>query len=98
MGPSITRGASIRSQRRAAIKVIVFQWPCGALATSVRPFGPQPRSGALFVLTKACPREGGGLVDEDQTGWIDAGLTRLPAFTLARDVCPILLAGEQAFF
>jgi hypothetical protein len=29
-GPSITRGASIRSQRKAAIKVIVFQWPCGA--------------------------------------------------------------------
>jgi len=52
MGPSITRGASIRSQRKAAIKVIVFQWPCGALATSLRPFGPQPRSGVLFVLTQ----------------------------------------------
>jgi len=38
------------------------------------------------------------LVDEDETGWIDAGLTRLPAFTFARDVWPILLAGEQAFF
>src|ERR1700734_2125082 len=50
MGPSITSGASIRSQRRAAIKVIVFQWPCGALATSLRPFGPQPRSGVIFVL------------------------------------------------
>src|SRR5258708_34554443 len=50
MGPSITSGASSRSQRRAAIKVIVFQWPCGALATSLRPFGPQPRSGVIFVL------------------------------------------------
>src|ERR1700677_4045139 len=34
MGPSITSGASTRSQRRAAMKVMVFQWPCGALATS----------------------------------------------------------------
>src|ERR1700682_2863707 len=50
MGPSITSGGSSRSQRRAAIKVIVFQWPCGALATSLRPFGPQPRSGVIFVL------------------------------------------------
>jgi hypothetical protein len=39
-----------------------------------------------------------GLVDEDETGGIDAGLTRLPAFALARDVRPILLTGEQAFF
>ena len=38
------------------------------------------------------------LVDEDETGWIDAGLMRLPALTFARDVWSILLAGEQAFF
>ena len=39
-----------------------------------------------------------GIIDEDKTGGIDAGLTRLPAFAFARDVRPILLAGEQAFF
>jgi hypothetical protein len=31
---------------------MVFQSPCGALATSLQPFGPQPRSGDLFVLTQ----------------------------------------------
>ena len=35
---------------------------------------------------------------QDETGWIDAGLMRLPALTFARDVWAILLAGEQAFF
>src|ERR1700722_15409803 len=90
MGPSITSGASIRSQRKAAIKVIVFQWPCGALATSLRPFGPQPRRCHI--------RLDPSLVDEHETGWIDAGLMRLPALTFARDVWPILLAAEQAFF
>jgi hypothetical protein len=91
MGPSIRSGASIRSQRKAAMKVIVFQWPCGALATSLRPFGPQPRNGVLFVLTQVSSMK-------TRLGWIDADLMRLPALTFARDVWSILLAGEQAFF
>ena len=33
--PRITKGASMRSCRRAATKVMVFQWPCGTLATSL---------------------------------------------------------------
>ena len=31
-GPSSTKGAVIASHRSAAIKVRVFQWPCGTLA------------------------------------------------------------------
>lgn len=38
------------------------------------------------------------LVDEDEARGIHAGLARLPAFALSRDVRAILLAGEQAFF
>ena len=38
------------------------------------------------------------LVDEDETGRIDAGLMRLPVLAFTRDVWPILLAAEQAFF
>jgi hypothetical protein len=79
------------------MKVMVFQWPCRALATSLRPLGPQPRRGVMFVLIQVF-RLDPDLVDEDETGGIDAGLTRLPAFALARDVRPILLTGEQAFF
>jgi len=32
IGGSNTKGASIRSQRSAAMQVIVFQWPSGTLA------------------------------------------------------------------
>src|SRR5215204_5493637 len=45
------KGASTRSARRAAMKVSVFQWPCGTRASRRSPRGPQPRSGAMLVLT-----------------------------------------------
>jgi hypothetical protein len=38
------------------------------------------------------------LVDENETRRVNARLAGLPALALARDVRPILLAGEQAFF
>ena len=34
MGPSMTQGAEMRSQRSAAMNVSVFQWPKGADAVS----------------------------------------------------------------
>src|SRR5947207_11461475 len=43
----MNHGASIRSWRRAARKVIVFQRPCGTLAGSLRPRGAHPRNGAM---------------------------------------------------
>src|SRR5260370_27431493 len=49
MGGSTTNGAVIRSLRRAATKVVVFQWPCGTLATSRSPRGQRPRSLAMLV-------------------------------------------------
>ncbi len=52
MGPSMTYGALIRSWRSAAMKVMVFQWPKGADASRRRPLGPQPRAGAMLVLTQ----------------------------------------------
>src|SRR3974377_723794 len=33
------------------MKVMVFQFPCGALAIRRSPLGPHPRKGAMFVLT-----------------------------------------------
>jgi hypothetical protein len=89
MGPSITNGASIRSQRRAAIKVIVL---------AIRGLGHKPAAFRTPAAQRRHIRLDPSLVDEDEPRWIDAGLTRLPAFTFARDVWPILLAGEQAFF
>src|SRR5215831_12823379 len=50
MGPSRSHGASIRSCRNAARKVVVFQRRCGTLAVSLRPRGAHPRSGAILVL------------------------------------------------
>ena len=52
IGPSRSQGASIRSWRSAARKVVVFQWPCGTLALSRMPRGAQPRSGAMLVLVQ----------------------------------------------
>jgi hypothetical protein len=43
VGPSNRQSASMRSLRRAARKVAVFQWPCGTLSTSRSPFDAQPR-------------------------------------------------------
>src|ERR1700730_12118549 len=42
----------MRSCRRAATKVRVFQWPCGTLATSLAPRGAHPPSGAMFVFVQ----------------------------------------------
>ena len=53
---SKTQGAPIRSWRRAARNVMVFQWPNGALPLSRMSRGPQPRSGAILVLVQ--PRRG----------------------------------------
>ncbi len=52
MGPSRTKGASIRSRRNAATKVRVRQRPCGALAKSLRPRGAQPRRRVMLVLAQ----------------------------------------------
>ncbi|GAA10503.1 hypothetical protein ATPR_3507 [Acetobacter tropicalis NBRC 101654] len=41
---------------------------------------------------------GPGFVDKDQARGIYIGLIALPEFTLARDVRPVLLAGQHAFF
>src|ERR1700731_4682985 len=42
----------MRSCRRAATKVRVFQWPCGTLATSLAPRAAHPLSGAMLVLVQ----------------------------------------------
>src|SRR6185437_3353766 len=52
IGPSINHGASIRSWRKAARKVIVFQRPCGTLVVSLHPRGAHPRKGAISVLVQ----------------------------------------------
>src|SRR5580700_1819357 len=50
MGPSNRQGASMRSLRKAARKVAVFQRPCGTLSTSRWPFGAQPRRRVMLVF------------------------------------------------
>ena len=65
---------------------------------AMRGLGHKPAASRTPAAQRCHIRLDPSLVDEDETGWIDAGLTRFPAFTFARDVWPILLAGEQAFF
>ena len=40
----------MRSLRKAARKVAVFQRPCGTLSTSRWPFGAQPRERVMLVF------------------------------------------------
>jgi hypothetical protein len=72
------------------MKVMVFQRPKGALAFSVAARRPTAQ-GRHVVL-------GPGLVDEDQAGGIDPPLILAPLLAATRDVRPVLLLGEQAFF
>ena len=50
IGPSRTNGATIRSWRRPATKVMVFQCPYGAYPTSRMPRAQRPRSRTILVL------------------------------------------------
>src|SRR5262249_28542654 len=49
-GPSNTQGALISLQRRPATKVVVLQWPQGALQISRGPLRQRPRVRTIFVL------------------------------------------------
>ena len=91
MGPSNRHGASMRSLRRAARNVAVFQWPCGTLATSRRPRCAQPYEAGHVGL-------GPGLVDEDEPRRIDAPLMASPAQSMALHVRAVLLARDEGLF
>ena len=52
IGPSRNHGASIRSWRKAARNVTVFQRPCGTLVGSLWPHGAHPRNAAMSVLVQ----------------------------------------------
>src|SRR5512144_86421 len=47
---SMTKGAVIRSCRRPATKVVVFQWPCGTALTSRLPRSARPRARVMLVV------------------------------------------------
>jgi hypothetical protein len=51
MGPSIIIGATTRSWRKAAMKVIVFQDWCGTRPTTSTPRALRPRSRTILVLS-----------------------------------------------
>src|SRR5262249_6787792 len=73
---------------------------------AVRHFGDQAgamgaallAAGAGWLCPKACPREGGGLVEEDQAARVKPALVFLPPGPAAGDVGAVLFAGVQCFF
>jgi len=52
IGPSSTKGATIPRRRRPAMKVIVFQCPCGTWSINRMPRGQRPRSRTMAVLVE----------------------------------------------
>ena len=91
MGPSKRHGAAIPSRRSAAMKVMVFQRPNGAL-----PFNPaatwSPSSKRRHVGL------GPGLIDKDQALGIDVSLILPPLLAPALDVFAILFLCGGGFF
>ncbi|MGO6670856.1 hypothetical protein ACCS43_36830, partial [Rhizobium ruizarguesonis] len=76
--------------RRAAMKVRVFQWPCGTEAASRWPRGPAPERRHVGFDP--------GLVKEDQSMSLDPVLVVLPALPFAGDVRSRLLGWQHRFF
>ena len=81
----------MRSLRRAARNVAVFQWPCGTLSTS-RSSLRRPAAKAGHVGLRP------GLVDEDQALGIDEALIGSPARAMASYVRAILLSRDEGLF
>jgi hypothetical protein len=52
IGPSNSQGAVIRSHRRAATNVSVFQWPYGTLSTRRSPTPQRPWVRVMLVLAQ----------------------------------------------
>ncbi len=90
------------SIRRAATKVVVFQWPCGIAARSRWPFGARPRMRAMFVAAQVLwqPKSCGSpsLVDEHQARRIEVELPLEPRLAPPQDIRPILLCGVRCLF
>src|SRR3984885_11213383 len=90
MGPSNRQGASMRSLRKAARKVAVFQRPCGTLSTSLAFRRPAAQAGHVGFR----PR----LVDEHQSPGIDKALIGPPTRAMAAYVRAVLLARDKRLF
>ena len=100
---SVDRGvehirASIRSQRSAAMKVMVRQWPCGVLPMSFLPRGAQPRIGVMLVLAQSLPRRRPGSRRQTPAAWGQARLDTSSTAPAACDCRPVLFSGDQRFF
>jgi len=51
--PVQDQGAVIASRRKPAVKVVVFQWPCGTLARQRSPRGLAAAQPRHFVFTRS---------------------------------------------
>jgi hypothetical protein len=91
IGPSMTQGASIRSQPQGSQEGQRAPVP-------VRHLGDQPAAAGAAAMAARHVGLGPGLVDKDQSGGVEPALMRLPAPPPPGDVRPVLLAGVQGFF
>ena len=74
-----------------AVKVVIFQWPCGV----------EPRKRQAAERPASEPYHIGGaarLIDEDQPLRVEAGLAFAPALPGRSHVRALLFAGQDGFF
>jgi hypothetical protein len=76
----------MRSWRREATKVMVFQWPWGTLATSLSPRSAQPRNGSMLVFAQVSAPAPPPFAPSPQVGATGAGQFATDAQARAR--CP----------
>ena len=81
-------GVVMPEQRSAPVKVVVFQCPCGTAA--------RQRFGAAIDARHL--RRSAGLIDEDETGWIELRPGVQPGLAPRGDVGPVLLGCVRRFF
>jgi hypothetical protein len=77
----------MRSWRRTATKVVIFQWPRGTLATNRFPHGQRPRN--LVMLVE---------VPVSSMKTMDQASAALPVRACLADVFAVLFGSVQAFF
>src|SRR5271154_6812191 len=98
MGPSNRQGASMRSLRKAQGKSRSSSGHAELCRRAAGLSAPSRAGGSCWFSSTACPREGGGLVDEHQSPGIDKALIGPPTRAMAAYVRAVLLARDKRLF
>ena len=97
-----TKSSNLSASRRESSELRSLAWQPAAVWHLGDQADAVERSargdGSCWSWPRACPRESGGLVEEDQAARVKPALMGLPPGPAAGDVGAVLFAGVQRFF